>query len=251
MHWFSRRRSQTASGPVVPATWLSLRRCSPRHRRRRPGGAQLRPDRRRCERLHRQGGVAAARPGSRPHRPGCHCGVARARLRQDRRRPIALDAQCTYRPPPVAASKGAAQAEHQGETPWQSLVARLVEVVLEVGLGRSRGGFTGKLHLSADGHCRRVSRSSCRRRDLRRSPSSPQRRRTTPSPDRRSAPEGAGPLSSGPRRERIGGMPIWGIGWATQPTPDCSGRTSEAILDSDRPDSPSRSPCEGRHAAGS
>ncbi len=35
-------------------------------------------------------------------------------------------------PPPVACSKGDAPAEHQVETPWQSLVARLVEVVLEV-----------------------------------------------------------------------------------------------------------------------
>ncbi len=35
-------------------------------------------------------------------------------------------------PPPAPASKGEAAAEHQGETPWQSLVARLVEVVQEV-----------------------------------------------------------------------------------------------------------------------
>lgn len=35
-------------------------------------------------------------------------------------------------PPPTPASKGAELAEHQDETPWQSLVARLVEVVLEV-----------------------------------------------------------------------------------------------------------------------
>ncbi len=34
-------------------------------------------------------------------------------------------------PPPAPATKGAASAEHQDETPWQSLVARLVEVVLE------------------------------------------------------------------------------------------------------------------------
>ncbi|MFE7289321.1 hypothetical protein ACFU90_33550 [Streptomyces noursei] len=35
-------------------------------------------------------------------------------------------------PPPAPASKGAVRPEHQDETPWQSLVARLVEVVLEV-----------------------------------------------------------------------------------------------------------------------
>ncbi|WP_055603047.1 IS5 family transposase [Streptomyces aureus] len=35
-------------------------------------------------------------------------------------------------PPPAPASKGAGSPEHQDETPWQSLVARLVEVVLEV-----------------------------------------------------------------------------------------------------------------------
>ena len=35
-------------------------------------------------------------------------------------------------PPPAPASKGGESEEHQRETPWQSLVARLVEVVLEV-----------------------------------------------------------------------------------------------------------------------
>jgi hypothetical protein len=35
-------------------------------------------------------------------------------------------------PPPAVASKGAEGPEHQRETPWQSLHARLVEVVLEV-----------------------------------------------------------------------------------------------------------------------
>ena len=35
-------------------------------------------------------------------------------------------------PPPAPASKGGAAAEHQDETAWQSLVARLVEVVQEV-----------------------------------------------------------------------------------------------------------------------
>ncbi|GGS90083.1 hypothetical protein GCM10010270_72820 [Streptomyces violaceus] len=34
--------------------------------------------------------------------------------------------------PPVPASKGGGEVEHQDETPWQSLVGRLVEVVLEV-----------------------------------------------------------------------------------------------------------------------
>ncbi|GEB62066.1 hypothetical protein GCM10017674_71840 [Streptomyces gardneri] len=34
-------------------------------------------------------------------------------------------------PPPAPASKGDASEEHQHETPWQSLVARLVEVVLK------------------------------------------------------------------------------------------------------------------------
>lgn len=34
--------------------------------------------------------------------------------------------------PPAPASKGADEVEHQDETPWQSLVGRLVEVVLEV-----------------------------------------------------------------------------------------------------------------------
>jgi transposase len=35
-------------------------------------------------------------------------------------------------PPPALASKRGGLNEHQGETPWQSLVARLAEVVLEV-----------------------------------------------------------------------------------------------------------------------
>jgi transposase len=35
-------------------------------------------------------------------------------------------------PPPALASKGADDAEHQAETPWQSLVARLVEVVQDM-----------------------------------------------------------------------------------------------------------------------
>ncbi|CAK7285742.1 hypothetical protein SGPA1_40002 [Streptomyces misionensis JCM 4497] len=42
-------------------------------------------------------------------------------------------------PPPAPASKGAKPAEHQGETPWQSLVDRLVEVVQEVRAWAARG----------------------------------------------------------------------------------------------------------------
>jgi transposase len=43
-----------------------------------------------------------------------------------------LTAGARVDPPPAPASKGAEPHEHQGETPWQSLVARLVEVVREV-----------------------------------------------------------------------------------------------------------------------
>ncbi len=42
-------------------------------------------------------------------------------------------------PPPAPASKGAEAAEHQGETPWQSLLARLAEVVQEVRDWAARG----------------------------------------------------------------------------------------------------------------
>ncbi len=42
-------------------------------------------------------------------------------------------------PPPAPASKGAEAAERQGETPWQSLLARLVEVVREVRAWAARG----------------------------------------------------------------------------------------------------------------
>ncbi|MFF3959066.1 transposase [Streptomyces sp. NPDC001890] len=42
-------------------------------------------------------------------------------------------------PSPTPASKGAEEVEHQGETPWQSLLARLVEVVLEVRAWAARG----------------------------------------------------------------------------------------------------------------
>lgn len=42
-------------------------------------------------------------------------------------------------PPPAFASKGAGPAEHQDETPWQRLVARLAEVVLEARAWAARG----------------------------------------------------------------------------------------------------------------
>ncbi len=42
-------------------------------------------------------------------------------------------------PPPAPASKGAEAAEHQGEAPWQSLLARLVEVVREARAWAARG----------------------------------------------------------------------------------------------------------------
>ncbi|MFD9513798.1 IS5 family transposase [Streptomyces mirabilis] len=60
-------------------------------------------------------------------------------------------------PSAPAASKGGDTAEHQAEPPWQSLVDRLAEVAQEEGLGRSRGGFTSEIHLSADGRCRPLS----------------------------------------------------------------------------------------------
>ncbi|MFD9336664.1 IS5 family transposase [Streptomyces sp. NPDC060028] len=64
----------------------------------------------------------------------------------------------TAPPPAPASSKGAEFVEHQAESPWQSLTARLVEVVGGgEGLGRSRGGITSKIHLSADGRCRPLS----------------------------------------------------------------------------------------------
>ena len=45
-------------------------------------------------------------------------------------------------PPPAPASKGAAKAEHQDETPWQSLHGRLVEVVLETRAWAARGAVS-------------------------------------------------------------------------------------------------------------
>jgi hypothetical protein len=41
--------------------------------------------------------------------------------------------------PPALMSQGAGAAEHQDETPWQSLVARLVEVVRAVRAWADRG----------------------------------------------------------------------------------------------------------------
>lgn len=61
-------------------------------------------------------------------------------------------------PPAALGSKGAGPREHQVETPWRSLVARPAESGAgSEGLGRSRGGFTTKVHLSADGRCRPLS----------------------------------------------------------------------------------------------
>ncbi|MFJ9952621.1 hypothetical protein [Kitasatospora sp. NPDC091207] len=42
-------------------------------------------------------------------------------------------------PPSALASKGAGPGEHQGETPWQSLVARLVKVMVEARALAARG----------------------------------------------------------------------------------------------------------------
>lgn len=59
-----------------------------------------------------------------------------------------------HAPPPVKG--GSAQAVRTARI-WANLVDRLAEVVLDEALGRSRGGFTTKLHLSADGRCRILS----------------------------------------------------------------------------------------------
>ncbi|WP_455754777.1 IS5 family transposase [Streptomyces prasinus] len=60
--------------------------------------------------------------------------------------------------PPPAASKRVAVMAHQSGRPWVRLCARLVEVGAGgEALGRSRGGFTTKIHLSADGRCRVLS----------------------------------------------------------------------------------------------
>ncbi|WP_419196551.1 IS5 family transposase [Actinacidiphila glaucinigra] len=60
-------------------------------------------------------------------------------------------------PPPAPAQKGDEHPEHQGETAWQSLRPPGGGGAGSEGLGRSRGGFTSKLHLSADGRCRPLS----------------------------------------------------------------------------------------------
>ncbi|WP_443043875.1 IS5 family transposase [Streptomyces sp. NBC_00322] len=60
--------------------------------------------------------------------------------------------------PPPASSKGAAVAEHQIDPAWTGLAGHLAEVgAAGEALGRSRGGFTTKVHLSADGRCRPLS----------------------------------------------------------------------------------------------
>lgn len=64
----------------------------------------------------------------------------------------------TDAPPALAGSKGDGTLERQDETPWQNLVGPLAEGGAGgEGLGRSRGGFTSKIHLSADGSCRPLS----------------------------------------------------------------------------------------------
>ncbi|WP_405186178.1 IS5 family transposase [Streptomyces anulatus] len=60
-------------------------------------------------------------------------------------------------PPPASTSKGAELPEHQNETPGQRLRPPGGGGARGEGLGRSRGGFTSKLHLSADGRCRPLS----------------------------------------------------------------------------------------------
>ncbi|MFF0094883.1 IS5 family transposase [Streptomyces canus] len=61
-------------------------------------------------------------------------------------------------PPPVSVPKGTKAVEHQGEMPWAKSARPPGEGGAGgEGLGRSRGGFTSKLHLSADGRCRPLS----------------------------------------------------------------------------------------------
>ncbi|WP_031010211.1 IS5 family transposase [Streptomyces sp. NRRL F-5727] len=61
-------------------------------------------------------------------------------------------------PPPAPGSKGAEEPDHQDEALWQSLHARPGGGGAgDEDLGRSRGGFTSKLHLSAGGRCRPMS----------------------------------------------------------------------------------------------
>jgi hypothetical protein len=52
-------------------------------------------------------------------------------------------------PPPALASKRAGLGEHQDETPWQSVVARMVEVAWEVSASAARAEGPG----SADARC--------------------------------------------------------------------------------------------------
>ncbi|WP_399462024.1 IS5 family transposase [Streptomyces sp. sk2.1] len=60
-------------------------------------------------------------------------------------------------PPPAPASKGAAVGEHQDDAVAESSRPPGGGGAGGEGLGRSRGGFTAKLHLSADGRCRPLS----------------------------------------------------------------------------------------------
>ncbi|MFF9527677.1 IS5 family transposase [Streptomyces achromogenes] len=60
-------------------------------------------------------------------------------------------------PPPVPASKGAEEGEHQGDAMAEPGRPSGGGGAGGEGLGRSRGGFTSKLHLSADGRCRPLS----------------------------------------------------------------------------------------------
>ncbi|TXS43733.1 hypothetical protein EAO72_11370 [Streptomyces sp. or43] len=49
------------------------------------------------------------------------------------------------------------KSQNTRTTAWQSLHARLVELVREVRVWAARGAFTTKLHLSADGRYRPLS----------------------------------------------------------------------------------------------
>ncbi|WP_435845723.1 IS5 family transposase [Streptomyces exfoliatus] len=60
-------------------------------------------------------------------------------------------------PPPAPGSKGAEAPEHQDSTVAESARPPGGGGAGGEGLGRSRGGFTSKLHLSADGRCRPLS----------------------------------------------------------------------------------------------
>ncbi|MFI9833842.1 IS5 family transposase [Streptomyces sp. NPDC051913] len=60
-------------------------------------------------------------------------------------------------PPPALASKGAGSGEHQDNAVAESPRPPGGGGAGGEGLGRSRGGFTAKIHLSADGRCRPLS----------------------------------------------------------------------------------------------